>query len=53
MTYLEFKETVQGYKFFNKKTNQQVYNFELFLMGISAIQCHKRYDVMVRNYRIN
>lgn len=43
-SYFQFITELRGYDFYNKKTGQQVYRWELFWSGITPIQAFRMFN---------
>lgn len=48
MNYFEFTNEIRGFMFFDKKSNNQVYTWQLFVRKLTAEQCFKKYNTSVR-----
>jgi hypothetical protein len=44
-SYLDFINELQGYTFHSKKTNRQVYKFEMYWSGLHPSQCFQLFTV--------
>jgi hypothetical protein len=44
-SYLNFINELQGYTFHSKKTNRQVYKFEMYWSGLDPSQCFQLFNV--------
>lgn len=53
MTYFEFSSALQGFDYFDKKTNKQVYRFILFLKRLTPEQVKQKYNSIKRNRDAN
>ena len=49
MTYFEFTSALQGFDYFDKKTNKQVFRFILFLKKLTPEQVFKKYNTIKRD----
>ena len=49
MTYFDFSSALQGFDYFDKKTNKQVYRFILFLKRLKPEQVKKKYNLIKRD----
>lgn len=45
-TFFNFCNEVNGFKFYSKRTKQQVYRFQMYWAGLSANDCFKKYDTI-------
>ena len=53
MTYLQFQRELNGFDYFDKKTNKQVYRFILFLKRLTPEQVKLNYNAIKRNRDAN
>jgi hypothetical protein len=53
MTYLQFTNELAGFDYFDKKTNQQVYRFILFLKRLTPEQVKSKYNTIKRERYAN
>ena len=47
MTFIEFCRELDGFKYFNKKTNQQVYKYQMYWNGFTPEQCKEKFNKIV------
>lgn len=48
MKYLEFANDLFGYHFYDKKSGEIVYKYELFARGLSSVQVFQQYKSVIR-----
>ena len=48
MTYLDFANELFGYHFYDKKSGEIVYKYELFALGLSSVQVYQKYKSVIR-----
>lgn len=52
MNYLEFTREVNGFNFYNKKTNEQVFRYQMYWSKLTPLQCFQRFNTskITRSY---
>lgn len=43
-SFLEFCKDCKGYQFYNKKTQKQVYKYEIYWAGYTIQKCWSKFD---------
>jgi hypothetical protein len=43
-SFMDFCNEVSGFKFYSKRTKQQIYRFQMYWNGLSPYQCFQNYD---------
>jgi hypothetical protein len=53
-SFMDFCNEVSGFKFYSKRTKQQVYRFQMYWAGLTPYECFNRFDTRIivkdRNY---
>jgi hypothetical protein len=48
MTYLQFHLQLRGFDFFCKKTNKQIFRYQLFYWGLTPDQCKNKFTTIFK-----
>lgn len=51
MSYFDFQRAVRGYDYYCKKTNKQIFRYQMYYWGLTPAECRQKFNVIVKNTR--